>query len=114
MVARADTKYEGNDASVHRILLTPEYAAAAGSPPTGAVDNDIRPKVSKTNGEFGLRPRGVRLSRTIGTAPDTFKKYAFLPVLTIANFNSPTFANGATVTIGSDTWTIVAKVAEDY
>lgn len=114
MVAFTDTKYESDLGSIHRILLSPDYAAQAGTPPTGAVDNDIRPKVSKNNNEFGIRPRGVRLSRTVGTAPDTFKKYAFLAVLTPTAFNGATFNPGATVTIGTTAYTVVARVPEDY
>lgn len=114
MVARTDTKYEADSGTIHRILLTPDYAAAAGTPPTGAVNSDIRPKVSKTNGEFGIRPRGVNLSRTVGTAPDTFKKYAFLPVLAATVFVGTAFAPGATVTIGGVDWIVVTREPEDY
>lgn len=114
MPARTDTKYESDTGSIHRILLTPAYAASAGTPPAGAVDSDIRPKVSKTNGEFGLRPRGVNLSRTVGTAPDTFKKYAFLPVLSAVAFAGNTFAPGATVSIDGVDWKVVTREPEDY
>lgn len=114
MTARTVTKYEADLGSIHSISLTPDYAAAAGTPPTGDVNNDIKPKVSKTNREFGLRPRGVSLSRTLGTAPDTFKKYAFLPVLTSTDFNGTSYAPGATVTIGGTAWTVVTRVPEDY
>ena len=114
MPALVETKYESDQGTIHRFLLTPNYAAAAGTPPTGAVDSDIRPKVSKANNEFGIRPRGVRLSRIIGTAPDTCRKYAFLSVLTAIEWNSTAFNPGASVTIGTDTYTIVVRVPEDY
>lgn len=114
MVARTDTKYEANAGSIHRILLTPEYAAVAGTPPMGDVDSSIRPKVTKTKREFGIKPRGVTLVRTIGTAPDTFKKYTFLVVLTETAWNGATFAPGATITIDSVDYTVVNRVGEDF
>ena len=114
MVARTETKYEANSGTIHRILLTPDFAAAAGTPPEGAVNSKIRPKVSKTDREFGIRPRGVTLSRTIGTAPDTFKKYAFLVVLTATDWNSAAYAPEAEITIGSLTYKVVNQVDEDF
>lgn len=114
MPALAVTKYEDDTGSIHPFKLTAAYAAVAGTPPTGAVNDSIKPKISKTNREHGLRPRGVRLSRTVGTAPDTFKKYGFLPVLTATGFVGATFAEGSTITIDGVDWTIIGKVAEDY
>lgn len=114
MPARTDTKYESDLGTIHRILLTPDFAAAAGAAPAGDITSNIRPKVSKSNGEFGLRPRGVRVSRTLGTDPDTFKKYAFLPVLSATVFAGTTFNSGAEVTIGGITYTVVSRVSEDY
>lgn len=114
MAARTDTKYEANAGTIHRILLTPEFAAVAGTPPTGAVNSRIRPKVSKTDREFGIRPRGVTLVRTIGTPPDTFKKYTFLVVLTPADWASPGFSEGSTITIGSIDYKVVSLVDEDF
>lgn len=114
MVARTRTKYQSDLGSIHRILLTPTFAAAAGAAPTGDVDNDIKPKVSKTNKEHGLRPRGVTLSLTLGTAPNTFVKYAFLPVLTETAYNSTAFSPEATVSIGGTDWTVVSRRPEDY
>lgn len=114
MAARVSTKYESNDGEIHSIGLSADRAAVAGTAPTGAINNSIKAKISKTNGEYGLRPRGVVLTRTVGTAPDTFKKYAFLPVLTAAEYNSAAFAIGVEITIGLIVWTIVSKVPEDY
>ena len=114
MVAFVDTLYEADGGVKHPIRLTPDYAAAAGSPPATPATSDINAKVSKTNREFGIRPRRVRLARTVGTAPDTFRKYATLPVLTQTAFNSPTFAKGATVTIGGVDYEVVAKQGEDF
>lgn len=114
MPAKVTTKYEADNGDIHGIILSPDFSAQAGTPPTGDVSSPIKAKVSKSNREFGIRPRGCRLSRIIGTAPDTFKKYAFLPVLTPAAFATAAFAIGATITIDGTDWTIAAKVGEDY
>lgn len=114
MATKSLGKYESDNETIHGILLEPSRLAKAGTPPSGEIDSPIKVKISKSNKEFGLRPRGVRLSQTLGTAPNTFKKYAFLPVLTVTAFNSSTFALGATIEIDSVNWTVVAKVPEDY
>ena len=114
MPARKTLKYQADSSEIHGLLLDPDRAAKAGTEPTGDVSSNIKCKVSKGNKEFGLRPRGVRLARIVGTDPDTFRKYSFLPVLTAAAFGSATFAVGATITIGGVDWEVAAKVAEDY
>lgn len=113
MASRVRTKYESNGGDIHPISLTTDYAAAAGTAPTGAISNDIQVKVTKTNREFGLRPRGVRLYRTVGTAPNTFNRYAFLPVLTEAVWEGNTFNPETEKTIGTVTWKVLKRVAED-
>lgn len=114
MPARTRTKYESDDSEVYAILMSPDYAAKAGTAPTGAVTSPIKVKISKGNREYGLRPRGVTLARTIGTAPDTFTKTTFLPVLTQSAFSSAAFALDAKISIGSIEWTVVGKRGEDY
>lgn len=113
MVLKVNTKYEDNDTAIHPIRLNSTHASVAGTAPTGAIDSNISAKVSKSARSYGLRPRGVRLSRLVGTAPDQFKRYAFLPVLTQAAFGTAAFNVGATITIDSVAWTVVKKVAED-
>lgn len=114
MPARTRTKYQSDDDEVYALSLTPDFAAKAGTAPTGAVTSPIKVKVSKGNREYGLRPRGVTLARTIGTAPDTFTKTTFLPVLTATAFASATFALDAEITIGTTVWKVVGKRGEDY
>lgn len=114
MPAQVRTKYEDDDGTVYAMRLSPDFSARAGTPPAGAVTSNIKVKVSKSSREFGLRPRGVTLARTLGTAPDTFTKTTFLPALTPSAFNSAAFALNASVTIGSTVWEIVSKRAEDY
>lgn len=107
-------KYEGNDGTVYNLSLTTDFAIAAGTEPAGGVSSDIKPKISKSNREHGIRPRGVRLVRTVGTAPDTFKKYAFLPVLTAVEWASGAFAPGAAVNVGTIAYTVSSRLDEDY
>lgn len=114
MAVLSAVKYEGNDSQVYRMQLTADYAAAAGTEPVGGVTSDIKPKITKGNREHGIRPRGVRLVRTIGTAPDQFKKYAFLPVLTVAEWASGAYAPGSAINIGTTAYTVVDRVAEDF
>lgn len=108
------TKYEADNEEIHPIRLNSARVAAAGTPPTGAQTSDAYVKISKSNRQFGIRPRGLRLTRTVGTAPDTFKKYTFLPILTQAAFAANTSSVGATVTIGTVSWTVAAKLGEDF
>lgn len=114
MVAFENVKYESDTGDIHLMRLLPVRAAVAGTPPAAATTSSIKVKVSKTNGEYGIRPRGVTLSRVLGTAPDTFSKTSFLPVVTPADFATSTFQLGETVTIDSVVWTIISRKAEDY
>lgn len=107
-------KYESDSGDVHLGTMDADRIAIAGTQPAEAASSNIRVKISKSNREYGLRPRGVRLARTIGTPPETFVKYSFLPVLTSADFDSPTFGLGQTKTYGGNTWEIIGKINEDY
>lgn len=113
-MAYTKTKYEAENGDIHPLRLTASYAAAAGTVPGGAVTNPIPAKVSKGNREFGLRPRGVRLSRTIGTGATAFTKTGFLPLRSKADATSETYAENSDITVDGITWTIVSRVPEDY
>lgn len=106
--------YEANSGEVHIITLSADRLAQAGTPPAGTATSNIRAKVSKSNREYGIRPRGVTLARVIGTAPDQFTKYSFLPVLTAADASAAGFQLGGTITIGTIAWEIVGIVGEDF
>lgn len=112
-MAFVDSKYEVDNSTIVSIRTDDDISALMGTPPTGDVDLNIHCLVNGNRSrEFGIHPRGVTLSRTIGTAPETFKKYKFLPVLTSAGLATATFSVGATITIGSVTWTVSDQVAE--
>jgi len=108
------SKYEANSTRIHSIRLSTGFAAVAGTLPTGAINDDVKVKVSKSNREFGLRPRGVVLSRLLGTAPNQFYKYTFLPLRSIADYTDPAYSVGSTVTINSIAWIVSEKRPEDY
>lgn len=114
MAAQVRTKYQGDDNTVYAMRLSPPFSEKAGTAPTGAVTSPIKAKVTKSTKEFGLRPRGVTLARTVGTAPDTFVKTTFLPVLTLTAFGTAAFALAAKITIDGVEWEVVSRRAEDY
>lgn len=111
MTVQTITKYEANGGSIHKIRLTAKTVTIAGAAPTGEVDSDIPAKVSKSNGEFGIRPRGIRITRTVGTGAAAFRQYAFVPVLTASVWDG--FSVNDSVTYDGSAWTIATKVNED-
>lgn len=115
MPAFARTKYQSDGGDVHAIRLSPEKVPTAGAPPAAVIDTPIRVKVSKGNQEYGIRPRGVVIGRTVGVAPDTFVRTAFIPVLTPTTFASAAYAEGAFLAYkGFEDWQIINRVIEDY
>jgi len=115
----ARTKYEADAGTIHVLRMSAGRIAAAGNaPPAAEINSPIKAKISKSNKEFGLKPRGIRLNRTLtagsGANIVTSVRYAFLPILTKAIFDGATLAAETTITIGSIVWTIGERVAEDY
>jgi len=112
-------KYEAVDNTIHPIRLGRYNAeVAANTEPEGEIDSLVKVKVSKSNREFGIRPRAVGLTRTIeaedGEETRIVTLRSKLPILTEEVFNGETMAIGATLTINSIVWTIASKIAEDY
>lgn len=114
MPALVQTKYEDDAGRIHPFAMTADYFAATSSASAAAVTDELRPKISKTKREYGLKPRGVRLSRTVGVAPNTFKKYTFLAVIGAVAFASAEYSVGTEITINGVAWTVIAKVPEEY
>lgn len=110
MVAKTKTKYEADSGTVHKITIATANVTAAGAAPGGAVDSPVRAKVSRSKREYGLAPRGVRLGRTVGTAPDTFVKYAFLPILTPTAFDAITIDQS--ITYSGNAYKVISKIPE--
>lgn len=113
-MAYVRTKYEAENGQIHPLRLSAPYAASAGTEPGTPTTSSIPAKVSKGNREFGLRPRGVRLARTVGTGANAFTKSSFLPLRSKADASSSLYADNADVTVGGIVWTVVSRVAEDY
>lgn len=113
-MALVTQRYTCDGGIVVGLRLSTEKAALSGTETTSPIDNKIKPKISKANNEFGLRPRYVIIARVVGTAPDTFRKYARLPVLQASDFALPTFAIGASITYKGFTWEITAQCPEDF
>lgn len=114
MAVLSEVKYEDQFGAIYNLKLSAISAAAAGTEPTGGVSTDVSPKITKSEREFGIRPRGVRVSKIFGTAPDEFRKYKFIPILTQAEWLSAAYSKGAIVVIDGENWTVTSKVAEDY
>jgi len=114
----AKSKYEADNAAIHTINLSAKkLAVASNTVPTAAVDSTVKVKVSKSNREFGLRPRGVVMYRTVtagaGANAVTKNKYMFLPILSKTVFDGATFAAETTHTYDGSTWTVLDKKVED-
>lgn len=111
------SKYLADDGEIHFIRISPQVAAVANNdPPAGAVTSNIKVKVSKTNREFGLRPRFVRVAREVDVDTETRNLviYRTIPVLTPTAFNSASFALNAVVSYEGDNYTVIQKEPEDY
>lgn len=105
------TKYESDAGDIHPIRINTTTESAAGTPPSGDVDNDIRVKITKTNREYGLRPRYVVVARTVGTAPNQFKRYRKIPMLTQTAWDD--FA--VPISLGTVTYDeLTSKEPEDF
>jgi hypothetical protein len=114
MALAVNSKYESDKGTIHSIRMTAEYAAVAGTEPQAAVNSDIKVKISKSNREFGLRPRGVTLVRVLGTAPNQFKKYTFLPLRSKTDAADAAYSSNAIVAIDGVDWKVVSTQKEDY
>ena len=112
MPAYSKTKYEADNGQVHPIRLQPDTLTAAGSVPAGGVTSPISADIRKSKREYGLGPRGVSASRTVGTAPDTFKKRIFIPVLVKADYASGSFIPGGQITYKGQSYTIDSLIPE--
>ena len=113
MVDFDDYKYETNNGTIIQLRLDKPTGAQAGTAPEGAIDLGIHGIVSGNRPrEFGVHPRGVRLRRERGVAPNLFSVYKFLPVLTAEALETAAFTEGATITISGIAWTVTDKVGE--
>lgn len=119
MSPMATRKYQSDNETIHVIRLSEDKAAVDGNTePEGAVDSRIKVKISKSNREFGIRPRGIRIAieRSATEGEVTVKRVdrAFIPILQKSVFDGDTFAPESTVTYKDEEWKVSEKVGEDY
>lgn len=104
-----------DDAGVtHPIRLSGAVLTAGAFTANDPATSRVPAKVSKSKREFGLGPRGVHLSRNIGTAAVPNMRYKFLPIATPAAALSSLYAENAVVAIDGTNWTVGSFKAEDY
>lgn len=115
----AKKKYQGEDGLVYSLSLSAKKAAVANNTePTGNVTSNVKPKISKSARESGIKPRGVILTKeltaTQGEVTVTKTVRTFLPILTKAVLDGDKFKKGTAVTYDGASWTVQAQVQEDY
>lgn len=105
------SKYESDEGVVHSIRIQPETLTVAdNAEPAGAVTASFV-KVSGSRRSFGVHPRRITLSRSVGTADyGSAKAYARIPMLTLAAFDAAVV--GSTVAYAGVDWVIASKAAE--
>ena len=113
------SKYEANNGTIHPIRLNSKTADVAGNTaPTGATSSEIYAKISKSNREFGIRPRlvtGVNTTEiTQGEETYVFRKRVSIPILTKSVYDGAVFDIGATFEYDGEDYTVQSKTAEDY
>lgn len=98
-------KYTDDAGKTWKCRLSDAVVAAQPSSPVGSTfDNGVHAIVSRTGRGFGVKPRYLNLSRTLGTAPNQYQKHDRMPVMLLADVATLTAAG--TVTIGTTVWTI--------
>jgi hypothetical protein len=114
MVAFNLKKYETDAGTIVRIRISVEGSTAAGNvEPAGAIDDAKIFAFASNPGskrKKALNARGVILGRTVGTAPDTFVRRTFLPILTRARLDA--IVVNSAVTIGGKEYTVKDKISE--
>jgi hypothetical protein len=105
--------YEADNGEIHPIRISPETLAAQPTQPTGTptITNRLRVKVSRSGKEYGVKPRGLNLARRLGTSPNFFNKYKFLPILLPQDYEG--VVDDATITVNGVVWAITSGEGEN-
>lgn len=112
MPAMVHTRYLADSGAIHPIRLRYNTAAIVGADaPGSSVTSSIQVKVSKSKRQFGLRPRGIQIGRSLVSGDITQIEYAFLPVLTPAALNG--YKKEDTISYNGATWRVVSIVPEN-
>lgn len=72
------------------------------------VDESVQ--VGSNRRSLGLHARGLRLSRLVGTAPNTFSRTTFMPICTLAQYT--TIQIGTELTVNGVAYRVSKKVPE--
>lgn len=108
MPSTVETKYQTDKGTIARIRIgTSASTQAKNTAPAGAVTDKAIFAFARNPGsrrKKELNARGLILGRTVGTAPDTFVRRTFMPVLTPAALAAYTI--GETVTINTVAYTV--------
>lgn len=112
MAKTVQTTYAADGGAVFKIRIGQDTYTALTTKSGGTVTQNSYVKISKTNREFGLRPRLAVLSRQVGTGADAVVKYKRVPALTADDFAGQ-LKIGGTITIGTTVWTVTDNLAED-
>lgn len=104
-----DTPYESDLGFVCQVRMSAgEFAAVTASSST--VDAAFHCLNSGSRRKFGIHPRGLVLSRVVGTAPNQFNKTSFISTPTAAAWEAVNV--GSTVTISTVEWKVSGKRPE--
>lgn len=103
--------YTSDKGEVYKVKLAVVSAALQDpASPTQARTVDESVAVGANRRTIGLHARGLRLGRSVGTAPNTFTRTTFLPICSPTQWNGT--ALGSAVTVGGVAYTVLAKVPE--
>jgi hypothetical protein len=78
--------------------------------PTQPTTVDESVQVGSNRRSLGLHARGLRLSRTVGTAPNEFNRTTFMPICTLAQYT--TVQIGTELTVNGVAYRVTKKVPE--
>jgi hypothetical protein len=105
------SKYETDDGDILPIRIQPETLTVAdNAEPEGGADGPFV-KVSGSKRSYGVHPRKITLSRSVGSADyGTAKAYARVVMLTPTPFDDAVI--GSTVAYAGVDWVIASKTNE--
>jgi hypothetical protein len=105
------SKYETDDGDILPIRIQPETLTVAdNAEPAGGADGPFV-KVSGSKRSYGVHPRKLTLSRSVGSADyGSAKAYARVVMLTSAAYDAAVI--GSTVTYAGVDWVIASKTNE--
>ena len=115
-MAFVDVKYEGDDEDVYIVRMDADLQSAitANAEPAGAITKPWHLATSPGRRNFGINPRNVVATRTLGTAPDIRTKRVVVTVLQPSHIKGdpPPINIGDTFTYAGNTWTVASVNGE--